>query len=190
MSNTTYLIVGLGNPGEEYQSTKHNVGFRAIDKICNLLNVKLDKEKFNGIYKKIPYKDGKEIILAKPLTYMNLSGNFVKSIVNFYKINFNNIIVIYDDIDTNIGSIRVKSKGSSGGQNGMKNIIDMLGTNNIKRIRIGIGRPEKQNLANYVLSKFKVEDFANIEIALNCASKATIDFIEFDNFEKVISKYN
>lgn len=185
-----FLIVGLGNPGEQYQSTKHNVGYRAIDKVCDQLKINLNKEKFKGLYTKFVYKNNKEIIVAKPLTYMNLSGEFVKNIINFYKIKLENIIVIYDDVDTNIGSIRVKAKGSSGGQNGMKNIISLLGTENIKRIRIGIGKPVQQNLADYVLSRFKIEDLANVEISINKAANAAIEFVENSNFEQVISKYN
>lgn len=184
-----YLIVGLGNPGSEYDRTKHNVGFSAIDKICEKLNLKLDKEKFNGAYTKTNINN-KEVIIAKPLTYMNLSGNFVKDIVNFYKIKVQNIIVLYDDIDTKIGSLRVRSKGSSGGQNGIKNIIQLLGTELIKRVRIGIGKPDKQNLADYVLSSFKIEDLVNIQLAINNAANAAIDFVKIDDFEKVISKYN
>ncbi len=188
--NNVYLIVGLGNPGFEYEMTKHNVGFRTIDKICNKMQVKLDKEKFNGLFTKISYKNNKEIILCKPLTYMNLSGECVKNIVNFFKISIDNIIIIYDDIDTNIGLIRVKSKGSSGGQNGIKNIISSLGTENIKRIRIGIGKPTNKNLANYVLSKFDIKDLAFVEKSIDNASQAAIDFVETSNFENVISKYN
>ena len=188
--NNVYLIVGLGNPGFEYEMTKHNVGFRTIDKICNKMQVKLDKEKFNGLFTKISYKNNKEIILCKPLTYMNLSGECVKNIVNFFKISIDNIIIIYDDIDTNIGLIRVKSKGSSGGQNGIKNIISLLGTENIKRIRIGIGKPTNKNLANYVLSKFDIKDLAFVEKSIDNASQAAIDFVETSNFENVISKYN
>ncbi|WP_412032174.1 aminoacyl-tRNA hydrolase [Malacoplasma muris] len=188
--NNVYLIVGLGNPGFEYEMTKHNVGFRTIDKICNKMQVKLDKEKFNGLFTKISYKNNKEIILCKPLTYMNLSGECVKNIVNFFKISIDNIIIIYDDIDTNIGLIRVKSKGSSGGQNGMKNIISLLGTENIKRIRIGIGKPTNKNLANYVLSKFDIKDLAFVEKSIDNASQAAIDFVETSNFDNVISKYN
>ncbi len=188
--NNVYLIVGLGNPGFEYEMTKHNVGFRTIDKICNKMQVKLDKEKFNGLFTKIAYKNNKEIILCKPLTYMNLSGECVKNIVNFFKISIDNIIIIYDDIDTNIGLIRVKSKGSSGGQNGIKNIISLLGTENIKRIRIGIGKPTNKNLANYVLSKFDIKDLAFVEKSIDNASQAAIDFVETSNFDNVISKYN
>lgn len=184
-----YLIVGLGNPGLQYENTKHNVGFLTIDKICEKLNLILNKEKFNGLFAKIIINE-KEVYIAKPYTYMNLSGNFVRDLCNFFKINIKNIIVIYDDIDTEIGKIRVKPKGSAGGQNGIKNIIQLLGTNDIKRIRIGIGKPEKMDLSSYVLSNFSKEQKLLIDKSIEKASLAAIDFINKDNFEHVISLYN
>lgn len=184
-----YLIVGLGNPGLQYENTKHNVGFLTIDKICQKLEIFLDKEKFNGIFSKIIIDD-KEVFIAKPYTYMNSSGSFVRDLCNFFKISLNNIIVIYDDIDTEIGKIRVRAKGSSGGQNGIKNIIQLLGSENIKRIRIGIGKAYKNDLSSYVLSNFSKEQKLLINNSIDKAALAAIDFIKKDNFEHVISLYN
>lgn len=184
-----YLIVGLGNPGLEYENTKHNVGFLAIDKICEKLNILLDKQKFNGLFAKKIIND-KEVYIGKPYTYMNLSGNFVRDLCNFFKIKITNIIILYDDIDTEIGKIRVRSKGSAGGQNGIKNIIQLLGSTDIKRIRIGIGKPEKIDLSSYVLSNFSSSQKKFINESIEKASLAAIDFIYKDNFEHIISLYN
>lgn len=184
-----YLIVGLGNPGKEYEKTKHNVGFLAIDSICEKLNIVLNNTKFNGVFSKIVL-NAKEFYIAKPYTYMNLSGSFVRDICNFFKISTNNIIVIYDDIDTEIGKIRVKNKGSSGGQNGIKNIISEMNTIDIKRIRIGIGKPNKINLSSYVLSKFNDVEQMKINESINKVREVIIKFINGESFEKIISLYN
>lgn len=184
-----YLIVGLGNPGFEYLNTKHNVGFRVIDFVCNKLNIELSKMKFNGMYQKVNLNNS-EYIFAKPLTYMNLSGNFVREIINFYKIDLDSILIIYDDIDINLGSIRVKKQGSSGGQNGIKHIINILGSENIKRIRIGIGRPQKNmNIADYVLSNFTADELELLNKSLEKATNAVLDFGQL-NFDKIMDLYN
>lgn len=181
------LIIGLGNPGKKYENTRHNVGFLTIMNITNRLNLSLTQEMFNGLYVKSKI-NGVDVIFAQPQTFMNLSGDFVQKIVNFFKIDSNDILVIYDDFDTKIGQIKVKLKGSSGGQNGMKDIISKLGTENIKRIKIGIGRPN-DNQKDFVLSPFGNEDKKNINEAIEKASAAAYDFL-FDDFEKIMSKYN
>lgn len=181
------LIIGLGNPGKKYESTRHNVGFLTIMNIINRLNLSLTQEMFNGLYVKSKI-NGVDVIFAQPQTFMNLSGDFVQKIVNFFKIDSNDVLVIYDDFDTKIGQIKVKLKGSSGGQNGMKDIISKLGTENIKRIKIGIGRP-KDNQKDFVLSSFSDEDKRSVNQAIERASAAAYDFL-FDDFEKIMSKYN
>lgn len=183
-----FLIVGLGNPGDKYKFTKHNVGFLTIDKILEKLNLTLDKEKFAGAYTKYKIED-KEIFISKPYTYMNNSGFFIYDISKFFKISVDNILVIYDDIDTEIGNMRIRSKGSSGGQNGIKNVIQLFHTENIKRIRIGIGKPKNCNLADYVLSNFSSDEKILIDKVIDKAVEAALFFLEND-FEKVISKYN
>ncbi len=174
----TKLIVGLGNPGMEYKNNRHNVGFMAVDMLCEKLKVSLDKRGFNGNYGfcKTP---GANIIIAKPNTYMNLSGEFVTEIAHFYKISLNNILIIYDDMDTEVGKIRIRAKGSSGGQNGIKNIIQLFGKEDIPRIRIGIGKPNHtQTVVNWVLGNFPESDKEKLTQALNQASDAAICFFD------------
>lgn len=152
------LIVGLGNPGLEYDNTRHNVGFEAINQLCKLLDVELDNHKFDGEYAKIKINN-ETFIIAKPLTYMNLSGKFVAKLVNFYKIEFENIVIIQDDLDLPLGTVKFRTNGSAGGHNGIKNIIDLLGTTEFNRIKIGIGRPNgTANVKNYVLNKLNQKE--------------------------------
>lgn len=167
------LIVGLGNPGVEYEKTRHNTGFMVIDKLAEKLHTPLTEKKFNGIY----YID-KEVILAKPLTFMNNSGDFVRAIKDYYNIVDDDIIIVYDDLDLPVGKAVIRQKGSSGGHNGMKDIIAKLKTDEIKRLKIGIGRG--QNVINYVLGKFSYQDFCTIEKIIDIASDALISFISND----------
>lgn len=132
------LIVGLGNPGKEYENTRHNLGFVIIDQLANKLNVELNKKKFNGLY----YQIG-EYLLLKPQTYMNNSGECIAAFINYFRIDLNDLLVIYDDIALPLGKFRYRCQGSAGGHNGMKNIIELLGNEDFKRLRVGIGR--KQN---------------------------------------------
>ena len=131
------LIVGLGNPGMEYVKTRHNAGFLLIDRLCEKLDLTLDKSKCKAIYGIYRHK-GEKIIIAKPQTYMNLSGQAVTSLMHFYDVATEDLIVVHDDLDLPLGKLRLRSQGSSGGQKGMGNIIDLLGTSKIKRMRIGI----------------------------------------------------
>lgn len=167
------LIVGLGNPGIEYEKTRHNVGFMVIDKLSEKLECPLKEKKFNGIF----YKD-KDVILAKPLTYMNNSGEFVKAIVEYYDVLIDDIIVVYDDMDTELGKVTIRQSGSSGGHNGIKSIIQHLNTQDIKRLKIGICRNE--NAINFVLGKFSFADSKIIEKVVDAASDALIQFIGND----------
>ncbi|WP_369085838.1 aminoacyl-tRNA hydrolase [Metamycoplasma spumans] len=176
------LIIGLGNPGAEYEKTRHNIGFMVIDRLAKKLDVKLDEKKFNGTY----YKDN-EICLAKPLTYMNKSGDFVRSIKDYYDIPEDNILVIYDDMDLIVGKASIKQKGSAGGHNGMKDIIQKLGTDQIKRVKIGIGRSE--HVIDYVLGKFSHNDFEIIDKVIDNVCEALISFIGND-IRYVMNKYS
>ena len=135
------LFVGLGNPGKKYENTRHNAGFLALDKFAEIAKVDIDKSDFKGLFTSFTY-NAEKIYLLKPQTYMNLSGQSVVSLMNFFKIEVDELYVIYDDMDISPGQIRLKEDGSSGGHKGMQNIIELLGTTNIKRIRIGIGKPE------------------------------------------------
>ncbi|BAP39443.1 aminoacyl-tRNA hydrolase [Metamycoplasma canadense] len=167
------LIIGLGNPGIEYEKTRHNVGFMVIDKLSEKLEAPLKEKKFNGIF----YKD-KDVILAKPLTYMNNSGEFVKAIADYYNILIDDIIIVYDDMDIELGKVAIRQKGSSGGHNGVKSIIKHLGSEEIKRFKIGIGRGN--DAINFVLGKFSHNDFLVIEKVINSTVDALIQFISND----------
>lgn len=155
------LIVGLGNPGSKYEETKHNAGFIFLDYLAKSYGVSFKhNKKFNG--EVAEYKiNGEKIFLGKPDTYMNLSGSFVKSISDFYTIDTNDIIVIYDDFNFNVGCYRIRDKGSHGGHNGMKDIINKLKTSDIFRIKLGIGNTNG-DVSNYVLSKFGKRDLATL----------------------------
>lgn len=165
------LIVGLGNPGEEYKNTRHNIGFKIIDSIAKKQKIELDKEQFNGKYGAFMLNDEK-IIIAKPLTYMNLSGDFVSRFKNYYNVDINDIIIIHDDVDINLGNIKLKTSGSSGGQNGVKDIINKLGTENFKRIRVGVGpKNPKIDLAKFVLDNFSKNDNDKVSQSINLVGK-------------------
>ena len=138
-----FLIVGLGNPEEEYSNTRHNMGFDTINKLANEYNIKINKNKFKGLCGS-GIIENEKVILLKPQTYMNLSGESIKEAMAFYKIKSENIIVIYDDIDIEPGIIKIRKKGGPGGHNGMKSVISEIDTQNFPRIRIGIGKPENK----------------------------------------------
>ena len=167
-----FLIVGLGNPGKEYEGTRHNIGFAAIDYIADKYNIELNRIKFKGVFGE-GLINGKKVILLKPTTYMNLSGESIREVVNFYKISNEEIIVIYDDISLEVGRIRIREKGSAGGHNGIKSIIAHLGSDIFSRIKIGVGQP-KSDLVNHVLGKFSKEEREVLEETL----KAVVDSVE------------
>ncbi|MDR3163572.1 MAG: aminoacyl-tRNA hydrolase [Mycoplasmataceae bacterium] len=161
------LIVGLGNYPQQYQCTRHNIGFMVIDSLCAKLNTSLGQTQFNGKITKITVGEH-TYILAQPLTYMNLSGDFVSAIANYYHIDIINILIISDDIYLPIGGIRYRINGSAGGHNGIKDIIDKLHSQNIARIRIGIGQPANpsEDLANYVIGRFGEQEIPIIQKAI------------------------
>ncbi|WP_027334605.1 aminoacyl-tRNA hydrolase [Mycoplasmopsis felifaucium] len=178
------LIVGLGNPGESYKFTRHNVGFLAVDKICQKNNITLNKEKFNG-----EFVICDDVIIARPLTYMNNSGDFVYALANFYKIDSSDIIVIYDEKDFKIGQAAIKIGGSSGGHNGIQSIMNHFKTNDFKRLRVGIGTSKTVPLRNYVLSNFTIDEFKIIEPVLELASEAAMSFV-FNDINTVMNNFN
>ena len=182
------LIVGLGNPGKEYDKTRHNAGFFVIDKLISHLNISLDKNKFKAEYT-IYKNNGENIIIAKPQTYMNLSGEAVVELMNFYNISMEDIIIVHDDLDLPLGKIRLRKKGSSAGQKGMGNIIDLLGSKDINRIRIGISNDKQIDTKDYVLGKFNDEDFKIYEESINKAKDALLYSLDH-GFEEVMSKFN
>ncbi|MFD3155538.1 aminoacyl-tRNA hydrolase [Haloimpatiens sp. FM7330] len=156
-----FLVVGLGNPGKEYEKTRHNVGFNVIDLLSNKYNINLNRKKFRGEYGN-GILEGEKVLLLKPQTYMNLSGESVNEAVNFYKIPNNKIIIIYDDISLDIGKIRIRPKGSAGGHNGIKSIISNLSSDQFIRIKVGVGGPNG-DLVSHVLGRFQNKDKENIE---------------------------
>ena len=172
LESNTFLIVGLGNPGKKYMGTRHNVGFDFIETLANDLSIKLNMSKFNALIG-IGRIDNKKIILAMPMTYMNLSGDAVLPIAKYYNINSENIIVCYDDIYLDTGKIRIRKNGSAGGHNGMKSIIARLRTENFPRIRVGVDKkPEYMDLADYVLLKFNKDELQKIDDAILSAVEA------------------
>ena len=181
------LIVGLGNPGREYAMTRHNCGFRVIDAFADAAGVDIDKEQFRGVYGRFKY-NGEDILLFKPLTMMNLSGTAVQEIAHYFKINIEDILVVFDDMAIEPGTLRLRVEGSSGGQKGMQNIIDNLGTDKIKRIRVGIGEPQFDSI-DWVLGKPAGEDKVKIDEAIERATKAIREYL-IHNFENAMSKYN
>ena len=173
------LIIGLGNPGSEYKWTRHNVGFETIDKLAYDFNINVNKSKFKAIYGE-GIINGEKVLLIKPLTYMNLSGECVRDFFNFYKdISLDDVMVICDDVNLPIGSIRIRKKGSDGGQNGLKNIIYQLNSDEFPRIRIGVGqKPQHYTLANFVLSKFNKDEDEDIIKGITSATDAIQVFIK------------
>ena len=174
-----WLIVGLGNPGREYERTRHNCGFRAIDVLCSKLDCKTDKGKFQGLYGQTVYK-GTKLYLLKPQTYMNLSGRSVLQLSAYFSIPPQRIIVLFDDISLPPGRLRIRADGSAGGHNGIKSIIGELGSQDFPRVKIGVGskpHPE-QDLADWVLSSFSASEEKDLETALQRAAEAALSIID------------
>lgn len=182
------MIVGLGNPGREYENTRHNIGFMILDEYARRYNIKDFKNMFNGSYAKV-YRNGEYFILLKPLSYMNLSGTVVKKFASFFKIKPEDILVIHDDLDLPVGKIKVKFKGSSGGHNGIKNIIENLKTEIFPHFKIGIDKDENILYKDYVVGKFSKKDLDKINQIYLFSSDVIDDFLDSD-IEKVMSKYN
>lgn len=183
------VIVGLGNPGPKYETTRHNVGFLAIDVIADALGIEIRQTKWKGLYGEGTYQ-GHKVILLKPMTYMNLSGESMIELINFYKIPIENLLVLYDDLDLPLGKIKLRYKGSSGGHNGLKSIIAHLGTEQFQRVKMGIGRPAFGDIVSYVLGQFPQDELGLLEDMLVKAKDASLSFIEEQDFTKVMNKYN
>ena len=182
------LIVGLGNKGREYENTRHNMGFMLVDRYLQYKNITDKfKEKFNAMYIETTINNEK-VIFIKPMTYMNNSGIAVRSFVDFYKLNNEDILVISDDLDLDLGKFRLRRNGSSGGHNGLKSIISHLGTDNFKRLRIGISN-DKDDVINYVLSKFSKKELNEIDIMFDTLVDVLDDYFVMD-FTFLMSKYN
>ena len=182
-----YVIAGLGNPGKEYASSRHNAGYMAVEYLAEKLNTKLNKLKFNSVYGDTSI-NGEKVMLVKPVTYMNKSGIAIAEIVKFYKISTSNLIVIYDDIDIPLGSLRISPSGSAGTHNGMKSIVDSIGSE-FPRIRIGIGRNEEMDLADFVLQKFSRNEKDIVTPIIERAAEAAVEIIE-NGIDSAMQKFN
>ncbi len=184
-----YLIIGLGNPEAEYSKTRHNMGFNAINKIAEKYEIEMKKTKFNGIYGSGNI-EGEKVILVKPQTYMNLSGKCAKEFFEFYKIEKEKMIIIYDDMDVEPGKIKIRKQGSAGSHNGMKSIISEIQTQEFPRIRIGIGRPtHEHDQINYVIGHVPEEELRKLEEGVEKAKEAVIDILQ-KGMDHAMNKFN
>lgn len=184
-----YVIVGLGNPGKQYDKTRHNVGFDVIDILAKEYDISVTKIKHKALIGEGRVGTEK-VLLVKPQTYMNLSGETLIDIYNYYKVDLENIVVIYDDIDLDVGKLRIRKKGSGGTHNGMRSIIKCLGSTEFPRVRVGVSKPiPGQNLADFVLSRFRKEEADDLAIGLEKACNA-VDCIIRENLDLAMNKYN
>ena len=191
MDNTKsqFIIVGLGNPGRAYRETRHNIGFMLLSRLADRLGVEFSRMESKSLVTKGDYK-GHRLILAKPLTFMNLAGQAVASLVRFYKVPLENLLVVYDDIDLSVGIQRLRPDGGAGGHKGMQSIIQQLGTNEIPRLRLGIGRPPgKKAAAAYVLKDFSGEEAEFLLVILDRGVEATLLYVT-DGIDIAMNKYN
>lgn len=184
-----YLIVGLGNPEEEYNHTRHNMGFHVINQLAQKYDIRMNRKKFEGIY-----GDGKieeeKVILLKPQTYMNASGKSIIQFMHFYKLQPENVIVVYDDMDVEPGKIKIRKKGGPGSHNGMKSVIHEIQSQEVPRIRVGIGRPEEQNqMIEYVIGEITSEEEKKLEEGVEKAREAIGDILEI-GIDKAMNQYN
>ena len=182
------LIVGLGNPGKEYENTRHNIGFMAVDNYVKLHNLGDFKEKFNGLYLKYQLDD-EQVILVKPLSFMNLSGDVVRKYVDYFKIDINDILIIHDDLDMPVGKIKLKLGGSSGGHNGIKDISLKLGTEDYRKLKVGIANNKNMDTKDYVLGRFSKEEKVLIDSAITETGKIIDDYFKYP-FNDLMSRYN
>ncbi|MDR7855666.1 aminoacyl-tRNA hydrolase [Tissierella sp.] len=184
-----FVVVGLGNPGKDYTNTRHNVGFDTIDLLAKRNNISINKIKFKSVYGEGTIGNEK-VLLVKPQTYMNNSGETVRDICNFYKLSVDKIIVIVDDIDIDFSRVRIKGKGSAGSHNGMKSIIYLLGRDDFPRVKIGIGKKhEGQDLANFVLSRFPKDEREIIEESILTAAESVEAIIKY-NLDQAMNEFN
>lgn len=184
-----YLIVGLGNPENDYANTRHNMGFNTINEISKECGIKVSKLKFDALYG-IGEIKGKKVILVKPQTYMNLSGESIIKFKKFYKISNKDIIIVYDDIDLGIGDIRIKPKGGAGTHNGMKSVVENLNTENFIRVRVGIGAPQnEEDIINYVIGAIPKKEKKILDESVTKAMKSIIEILE-NGIDIAMNKFN
>ncbi|MCU4932465.1 aminoacyl-tRNA hydrolase [Bacillus cereus] len=183
------LIVGLGNPGREYELTRHNIGFMAIDELAKRWNISLNEQKFKGVFG-AGFVNGEKVILLKPLTYMNLSGECIRPLMDYYKIDVEDFVVMYDDLDIPVGKLRLRMKGSAGGHNGVKSTISHLGTQEFQRIRMGIDRPKNgMKVVDYVLGRFTSEEIPDVNHSIEKAADACEEWLN-KPFLQIMNTFN
>jgi PTH1 family peptidyl-tRNA hydrolase len=184
------LVFGLGNPGKKYDNTKHNIGFIAVDQIARNLGLSFNKTKFKALYAEGNIGSEK-VVLIKPQTFMNLSGESVQPWVDYYDLTEDDIVVIYDDMDLPVGKIRLRMKGGSGGHNGMKSIIQHLGTKKFNRIRVGVGRPlPQQSVISHVLSRFSKDSVPDMESSVQTIVDAIKHWTDNHTFQETMNEFN
>lgn len=183
-----YVIAGLGNPGKKYENTRHNMGFITIDQLAEKHNIKVDKLKFKALVGEGRIA-GQKVLLVKPQTFMNLSGESIREVMNFYKLEPEELIVIYDDIDIDAGALRIRKFGSAGTHNGMKSVVQQLGSDRFPRIRVGVGKQGKKDLVNHVLGGFAKDEVPLLEEAVTNAGLA-VETILSDGIDMAMSQYN
>ncbi|EKW98356.1 aminoacyl-tRNA hydrolase [Ligilactobacillus saerimneri] len=183
------MVVGLGNIGKKYEATRHNVGFMVVDELAQAYGATFAKEKMNALVTEI-FIAGEKVLLVKPTTYMNESGRAVRPLMDFYKIPVEDIIICHDDMDLDIGKLRLRQKGSAGGHNGIKSIISHVGTQSFKRLRVGIGHPDKMTVVDWVLSRFSQAQKAVITDTIADGVAAIEEWVKTDNFAKVMNDHN
>lgn len=183
------LIVGLGNPGSEYENTRHNLGFIFVDHLVKNFGVCFSKQKFQGLYTFGEYK-GEKIMFLKPLTFMNNSGECIKQFLNYFQIDTKDLLIVYDELALLLGSFRYRERGSSGGHNGVKNIIDNLGNSEFKRLRLGIGSGKKVNIQQWVLQKFNNEELVDLKLLFPLLTESIKEWISSNHFDWIMGKYN
>jgi peptidyl-tRNA hydrolase, PTH1 family len=189
MTESHYLIIGLGNPGREYRETRHNVGFMLLDRLAIKLDARFTRLQSRALVATARLDDAR-IILAKPQTFMNLSGQSVQGLMNFYKLPIGNMLIAHDDLDLPLGTIRIRPDGGSAGQKGMESIIQRLATDEFARVRLGIGRPPGQMQAPaYVLQQFSDPEMVIVSEMISRAVDAAVEFIQA-GLEKAMNKYN
>lgn len=185
-----FVVVGLGNPGPKYENTRHNIGWRCVDMLCNEFSAVEKKDKFHSKLFEGKFKD-KRLLLVKPMTFMNNSGTAISEIVSYYKLNPEQIIIISDDVSMDVGRLRIRKSGSAGGHNGIKDIIELLGSDNIPRVKIGVGQKPNPDydLAAWVLGKFSKEDAQIVDKTLSSAVDAVKTLVT-DGIVSAMNKFN
>lgn len=182
------MIVGLGNPGKKYEDTRHNVGFMVINELNERFNGSFKVTKYNGEVSTIVHK-GEKVLLVKPLTYMNESGQCIRQLADYYEIPTDDIVIVYDDLDLPVGQLRLRQKGSAGGHNGIKSTIQHLGTQDFKRVKVGITRPDDGNIINWVLGRFSKKEQPDVAISIKEAADALEMWLTAD-FIQAMNRYN